>query len=115
MFPYLEMFVLKCDCGPLWIALSCVNNQNPNFSPAEVAAINERFAQDNLDIRRIRRVNGRNGHYFRVTCPRMIWFRQDWVDVLLGPQREPVDLMHWFAGSPPAENSDAQSPSEEGA
>ena len=102
------MLVLKVDNGPLWIALSNFPNARPNFSPSEVAAINDRFQAFNLDIRRIRRVSERDGHYFRVTCPRMIWFRQDWVSYILDAPAEPVNLFH-FDGCPLVDPDDAPS------
>ena len=108
------MLVLKVENGPLWIALANFASARPSFSSDEVAAINERFRQFNLDIRRIRRINTRNGGvYFRVTCPRMIWFRDDWVNYLLQAPAEPVDIMSYFAGSPG--NNNSTPPSEDGA
>ena len=98
------MFTYKVDEGPLFTFLNCYTHvQSGYFPQSDVDDVNHVHRAYSFDIRRIRRVNRSDGsHYFRVRCPHPIRFRTDWVDVLFsGPTtEEPVDIMHFFGGSP---------------
>ena len=97
------MFTLKVDEGPLYTFLNCFAVEFGYFSQEQIDDVNHVHRAYNFDIRRIRRVNRSDGsHYFRVRCPHPIRFRTDWIEELFaGPFVDgPVDLMHFFAGSP---------------